>query len=98
MPIDQNFLKNHQVIGRHKHADREYFHFVWGPGRSDAESSTQEEVQAEYKGRGEEYVPLGVHGTMVPVDWGSCIADRACIEACPVQVYQCTGLNKTYLQ
>jgi hypothetical protein len=25
-----------------------------GPGRSDAESSTQEEVQAEYKGRGEE--------------------------------------------
>jgi NAD-dependent dihydropyrimidine dehydrogenase PreA subunit len=88
MPIDQNFPKNHRVIGKHKHADREHFHFVWGPGRSDAESSTQEEVQAEYKGRGEEYVPLGVHGTMVAVDWDSCIADGACIEACPVQVYQ----------
>jgi NAD-dependent dihydropyrimidine dehydrogenase PreA subunit len=88
MPIDQNFPKNHQVIGKHKHADREHFHFVWGPVRSDAESSTQAEVQAEYKGRGEEYVPLGVHGTMVAVDWDSCIADGACIEACPVQVYQ----------
>jgi ferredoxin len=25
---------------------------------------------------------------MVAVDWDSCIADGACIEACPVQVYQ----------
>jgi NAD-dependent dihydropyrimidine dehydrogenase PreA subunit len=82
MPADQNFPKNHQVIGEHKHADREHFHFVWGSGRSDAESSTQEEVQAEYKGRGEEYVPLGVHGTMVPVDWGSCMVNGASIEAC----------------
>jgi NAD-dependent dihydropyrimidine dehydrogenase PreA subunit len=88
MPIDQNFPKNHQVIGKHKHTDREHFHFVWGPGRSDAESSTQEEVQAEHKGRGEEYVPLGVHGTKVAVDCDSCIADGAYIEACPVQVYQ----------
>jgi NAD-dependent dihydropyrimidine dehydrogenase PreA subunit len=88
MPIDQNFPKNHQVIGKHKRTDREHFHFVWGPGRSDAESSTQEEVQAEHKGRGEEYVPLGVHGTKVAVDWDSCIADGAYIEACPVQVYQ----------
>ena len=32
MPIDQNFPKNPQVIGRHKHADREHFHFVWVQG------------------------------------------------------------------
>ena len=38
--------------------------------------------------RGEEYVPLGVHGTMVAVDWDSCYGDGACIEACPVQVFQ----------
>jgi NAD-dependent dihydropyrimidine dehydrogenase PreA subunit len=25
---------------------------------------------------------------MVAVDWDSCIADGACIEACPVQVFQ----------
>jgi NAD-dependent dihydropyrimidine dehydrogenase PreA subunit len=92
MPIDQNFPKNHQAIGKHKHADRENFLLVWGPGRSDAESSTQEEVQAEYKDRGEEYVPLGVHGTMVAVDWDSCMVNgaclEACLEACIVQVYQ----------
>ena len=40
------------------------------------------------KRRGEAYVPLGVHGTMVAVDWDSCFADGACIEACPVQVFQ----------
>ncbi len=31
---------------------------------------------------------LGVHGTFVAVDWDSCISDGACVEACPVQVYQ----------
>lgn len=38
--------------------------------------------------RGEQQVPLGVHGTMVAIDWDSCVADGACIEACPVQVFQ----------
>ena len=88
MPIYEEFPKNHHVIGKHKHADGEHFHFVWGPGRTDAETSTKSEVQAAYKERGEEYVPLGVHGTMVAVDWDSCYADGACIEACPVQVFQ----------
>ena len=27
-------------------------------------------------------------GTLLGVDWDSCIADGACIEACPVQVFQ----------
>ena len=88
MSIDPDSPKNHQVIGKHNHADGEHFHFVWGPGRSDAETSTKPEVQEAYKVRGEEYVPLGVHGTMVAVDWDSCYADGACIEACPVQVFQ----------
>jgi NAD-dependent dihydropyrimidine dehydrogenase PreA subunit len=87
MPIDSEFPKNHKVIGKHKNEDGR-FHFVWGPGRSDAESSSHEQVQESYKTRGEEYVPLGVHGTFVGVDWDSCIADGACIEACPVQVFQ----------
>ena len=88
MPIDPDFPKNHQVIGKHSHSDGEHFHIVWGPGRADAESSTDEKVQEAYRQRGEEYVPLGVHGTMVAVDWDSCVADGACIEACPVQVFQ----------
>jgi NAD-dependent dihydropyrimidine dehydrogenase PreA subunit len=88
MTIDPEFPKNHQVIGKHSTSDGDYLHLVWGPGRSDAESSTNKEVQEAYKARGEEYVPLGVHGTFVAVDWDSCISDGACIEACPVQVYQ----------
>ena len=62
MPIDPDFPKNNKVIGKHSHADGEHFHFVWGPGRPDAETSTKPEVQEAYKARGEEYVPLGVHG------------------------------------
>ena len=41
-----------------------------------------------FAARGEQQVPLGVHGTMVAIDWDSCVADGACIEACPVQVFQ----------
>jgi NAD-dependent dihydropyrimidine dehydrogenase PreA subunit len=87
MPIDSDFPKNNQVIGKHKHADGEHFHFVWGPGRT-AEAAAKEEVIKSYEERGEQIVPLGVHGTMVAVDWDSCYADGACIEACPVQVFQ----------
>jgi NAD-dependent dihydropyrimidine dehydrogenase PreA subunit len=88
MPIDPDFPKNHRPVGKHIHADAEHYHFVWGPGRKDAESSTNREVQEAYKARKEEYVPLGIHGTTVAVDWDSCVADGACIEACPVQVFQ----------
>src|SRR5919109_1141115 len=87
MPIDPDFPKNNQVIGKHKHADGEHFHFVWGPGRT-AEAAAKEEVIKSYEERGEQIVPLGVHGTRVAVDWDSCYADGACIEACPVQIFQ----------
>jgi NAD-dependent dihydropyrimidine dehydrogenase PreA subunit len=87
MPIDPDFPKNHQPIGKHQHADGEHFHFVWGPGTA-KEALENEEVKSAYQTRGEEMVPLGVHGTMVAVDWDSCVADGACIEACPVQVFQ----------
>ena len=92
MPIDSEFPKNHKVIGKHKHEDG-LFHFVLGPGRSDAESSSKEQVKQAYKSRGEDYVPLGVNGTYVGVDWDSFIADGACIEACPVQVFQWYGIE-----
>jgi NAD-dependent dihydropyrimidine dehydrogenase PreA subunit len=88
MTIDPEFPKNHKAVGKHSTSDGDYTHLVWGPGRADAESSTNKDVQDAYKTRGEEYVPLGVHGTFVAVDWDSCISDGACIEACPVQVYQ----------
>jgi NAD-dependent dihydropyrimidine dehydrogenase PreA subunit len=60
---------------------------MWGPGRVD-EAAGNDEVKAAYAAKNEEQVPLGVSGTMVAVDWDSCVADGACIEACPVQVFQ----------
>jgi len=87
MPIDPDFPKNNEPIGKHQHTDGEHFHFVWGPG-APKEALENEEVKSAYQTRGEEMAPLGVHGTMVAVDWDSCVADGACIEACPVQVFQ----------
>ena len=49
--------------------------------------------QAVYAARGEELVPIGVHGTMVAVDWDSCYADGSCIEVCPVKLYR-VGQNR----
>ena len=87
MPIDPDFPKNNEPIGKHQHTDGEHFHFVWGPG-APKEALENEEVKSAYQTRGEEMAPLGVHGTMVAVDWDSGVADGACIEACPVQVFQ----------
>jgi len=87
LPIDPNFATKYSAIGKHKNADGEHFHFVWGPGQP-AEAAENSDVKAAYESRGEELVPLGIHGTMVAVDWDSCIADGSCISACPVQVFQ----------
>ena len=94
MPIAENFPEGLKPIGKISHSDGENFHWVWGPGKktnadgSQAEVFANADVVAAYKARGEEQVPLGVSGTMVAVDWDSCVADGACIEACPVQVFQ----------
>ena len=88
MPIAENFPEGLKPVGKISHSDGEHFHIMWGPGRGDAETASNDDVQAAYKARGETHEPLGVSGTMVAVDWDSCVADGACIEACPVQVFQ----------
>ena len=88
MPIDEKFVENLEVVGKTSHSDGENKHFIWGKGRTDGEAFSNDDVKAAYEARGEEQVPLGVSGTMVAVDWDSCVADGACIEACPVQVFQ----------
>ena len=40
MPIDQDFPKNHQLIGKHKHADGEHFHFIWGKDKPNFHTSS----------------------------------------------------------
>jgi len=87
MPIAENFPEGLKAIGKISLSDGN-FHVMWGPGRGDAEASKDVDVVAAYAARKEEQVPLGVSGTSVAVDWDSCIADGACIEACPVQVFQ----------
>jgi len=93
MPIAENFPEGLKPTGKIS-LDDGNFHIMWGPGKttntdgSKAEASADADVVAAYTARGEEQVPLGVSGTMVAVDWDSCVADGACIEACPVQVFQ----------
>ena len=65
MPIDPEFPRNQQAIGRHNHGDGKHYHFIWGPGSI---SAAKEDVRAAYAARNEELVPIGVHGTMVAVD------------------------------
>jgi len=88
MPIAENFPEGLKPLGKVLHSDGEHFHWMWGPGREGQEASSNDEVKAAYTSRNEKLVPLGVSGTMVAVDWDSCVADGACIEACPVQVFQ----------
>jgi len=93
MPIAENFPEGLKPTGK-INLDDGNFHIMWGPGKttntdgSKAETLADADVVAAYAARGEEQVPLGVSGTMVAVDWDSCVADGACIEACPVQVFQ----------
>ena len=93
MPIAENFPEGLTPTGK-INLDDGNFHIMWGPGKktntdgSQAEVFADTDVVAAYAARGEEQVPLGVSGTMVAVDWDSCVADGACIEACPVQVFQ----------
>lgn len=87
MPIDDNFPEGLKPIGKINHSDGEHFHWFWGPGKL-KEASKYEDTIKDFKVRGENLEPLGVSGTMVAVDWDSCYADGACIEACPVQVFQ----------
>jgi len=93
MPIAENFPEGLKAMGKISISDGN-FHLMWGPGKttntdgSKAEASVDADVVAAHAARNEEIVPLGVSGTMVAVDWDSCIADGACIEACPVQVFQ----------
>lgn len=41
MPIDPDFPKNQQVIGKHAHSDGEHYHYVWGPGQNKEAQKTR---------------------------------------------------------
>jgi len=92
MPIKEDFCKgDKKPIGKIA-LDDEQFHWVWpsqaGEDGNDWDASKDEKVLADYKKHGEKMVKLGITGTMVANDWDVCVADGACIEACPVQIFQ----------
>ena len=51
MPIDPEFPRNQQVIGRHYHADGQHYHFIWGPGSISDVAANEDVMPAheEYK-------------------------------------------------
>jgi NAD-dependent dihydropyrimidine dehydrogenase PreA subunit len=87
MPIQEDFCHDKKPIGKISHSDGEHYHWVW-PSQGLVEASKDENTLAAYKSHKEKMVKIGVSGTMVAVDWDSCVGDGACIEACPVQVFQ----------
>jgi NAD-dependent dihydropyrimidine dehydrogenase PreA subunit len=69
--IDKNFMATYAKVGTHDGDDEPIQ--IWA---KDAEA---------YGGVGTD--KLGIWGSIVAVDFDICIADGACIEACPVDVY-----------
>ncbi|MBX0285293.1 4Fe-4S dicluster domain-containing protein [Haloarcula salinisoli] len=59
----------------------------------DPEFETSRDVVEQHEGHDvwgpvEEPETLGIHGTHVAVDFDICIADGACLEDCPVDVFE----------
>ena len=89
LQIPEDFCHNDvEPKGKTSHSDGENFHYIWGEGRTDGAAFSNEDVRAAYAERGEEQVPLGIHGTSVAVDWDSCVAAGSCMSVCPVQTFQ----------
>ena len=88
MPIQEDFChEGKKTVGKISLADTEYYHWVW-ESQGLVEASKDKKVLADYKKHKEKMEKLGISGTMVANDWDSCVADGACIEACPVQIFQ----------
>ena len=88
MPIQEDFChEGKKTVGKISLADSEYYHWVW-ESQGLVEASKDEKVLADYKKHKEKMVKLGISGKMVDNDWDSCVADGACIEACPVKILQ----------
>ena len=103
MPIAENFPEGLTPTGK-INLDDGNFHIMWGPGKetnadgSQAEVFADSDVVAAYAARNEEQIPLGVSGTMVAVDWDSCVADGACIKHVLYKYSNGTELKKIFPQ
>jgi NAD-dependent dihydropyrimidine dehydrogenase PreA subunit len=90
MPIDPEFYKQlSKKAEPHGNPSADDKHDVWGEGVereldfAGINTSNQELIKKHISEKGY----LGIHGTNVAVDFDLCIADGACISACPVIVF-----------
>jgi len=72
-PIDGDFLRKPEVYPLNGEHE-EHAIRAMGVRRNDADGNPYPTT-------------LGIHGTLVGVDWDACIADGACIDVCPTLVY-----------
>jgi len=73
-PIDPDFMSKPDV---YPVTGEHHTHKISGEGkdRNDADGKSYP-------------TKLGIHGTHVAVDWDSCIGDGACMDVCPVEVFE----------
>ena len=74
-PIDPDFMSKPDVYP--VSAEDHHTHKISGVGkdRNDAEGKLYP-------------TKLGIHGTHVAVDWEGCVGDGACMDVCPVDVFE----------
>jgi len=73
-PIDQDFLKKPEEYPvTGEHAG----HKIRAEGKSRLDNEGKPNP-----------TQLGIHGTAVGVDWEACVADGACMDVCPVNVFE----------
>jgi NAD-dependent dihydropyrimidine dehydrogenase PreA subunit len=73
-PIDQDFLNKPDEFPE---TGQHHTHKVLAEGKTRLDAN------------GNPYpTKLGIHGTHVAVDWESCVADGACMDVCPVEVFE----------
>ena len=73
-PIDENFLED---TANYPVTGKHHDHDVRAEGKQRTDAA------------GKPYpTKLGIHGTHVAVDWETCIADGACMDVCPVTLYE----------
>ena len=90
MGIDPDFYKKlPRKTKEHTNQESGDKHYVWGEGVereldfTGINSHDKELVEKHIAEKGY----LGIHGTNVAVDFDLCIADGACLSACPVLVF-----------
>ncbi len=75
-PIDENFLE-----------EKDKYPVTGKHGEHDVRAQGVARMDATGK---QNPTKWGIHGTKVAVDWEACVADGACMDVCPVSLFEWT--------